>query len=721
MASGKEETPFELQSLQSSPRKRVRTRSAMNRSVDEATDAPWIAIEPPLRPPYSAEDHATSPDFTTSPMNPPSFADAQFDIVLRRQRTRPREGGGIKLTAIPSRFLNLSNQFEFAGWGTVSTIFLTREEQLKGEETLQKGQRGKVLGQFTASALAGNDVLGSVFYTLPAIVAVSGVYSPISLFVAAVMLFLWRPIMEELGSALPISGAPYTYLLNVTSKSLALVGAAILLLDFSSTAIVSAATAASYLAGEVTLPFPAFVVAILVLIVFTAVSLSGMKESARVAFAVLSLHVVTMLVLWTASAISWGRHGSQLLKDNWAAGQAGSSASIVHQIFNGICIGMLGLTGFECTPAYIASVKLGRYPLVLRNLHLCAIFLSSVTMVFLFANVPLDMIKSDANVLRDLAEKVAGKWLRVWTVIDAIVVLCGGVLTGILSACELIERLAHDRVLPKSFLKTMPVTGSPYVAVLAFVAFSGALYASAGASLSIVSKMFSLVWLSTMTLFPLAVLLLKFNCGRLPRQPKTGLTVVFVTLAICAAVFAGNVAIDPTTLGYFAAYLVAIIILFYATQNKGRFVRLMYWAYDQNVILHTWSWTRDWAERLTEVMMRMRRQPVCVLCKTDEINHLFQMVLYVRQNEETSNLKLVHFYDDDEGIPSEMEANWKILDEAFPEMTVDLIFVKAPFNPTTVAALAHRLDIPRSLMFMSCPGSDFPHSVADFGTRIISL
>jgi hypothetical protein len=32
------------------------------------------------------------------------------------------------------------------------------------------------------------------------------------MFVATLVLFLFRPIMEELESALPISGAPYTYL-----------------------------------------------------------------------------------------------------------------------------------------------------------------------------------------------------------------------------------------------------------------------------------------------------------------------------------------------------------------------------------------------------------------------------------------------------------------------------------------------------------------------------
>ena len=133
------------------------------------------------------------------------------------------------------------------------------------------------------------------------------------MFVTTLTLFLWRPIMVELGSALPISGAPYTYLyvlpfispaelltrkhefqsdrLNGSSKIVALVGAAILLLDYAVTAVVSAATAIPYLAGEVALPFPLYVGALLVFILFTAVSLTRLRESARVASGVLAFHV----------------------------------------------------------------------------------------------------------------------------------------------------------------------------------------------------------------------------------------------------------------------------------------------------------------------------------------------------------------------------------------------------------------------------------------------
>lgn len=90
---------------------------------------------------------------------------------------------------------------------------------------------------------------------------------------------------------------------------------------------------------------------------------------------------------------------------------------------------------------------------------------------------------------------------------DAVVVLCAGVLTGearrtlvvfgllmsfeigITSASELVAELAHDHVLPRTFLAALPYTGALYVAILSFVGFSGAVYASTGANLIVVSKM----------------------------------------------------------------------------------------------------------------------------------------------------------------------------------------------------------------------------------------
>jgi len=89
---------------------------------------------------------------------------------------RPADNSGIKHNnTFPSRFINLTNAFEFAGWGSVTRLKLSNEDRVAGESRVEAVRTGKVLGQFTASALAGNAVLGSVFYALPAVVTVGGI------------------------------------------------------------------------------------------------------------------------------------------------------------------------------------------------------------------------------------------------------------------------------------------------------------------------------------------------------------------------------------------------------------------------------------------------------------------------------------------------------------------------------------------------------------------
>ncbi|KIK96888.1 hypothetical protein PAXRUDRAFT_768751 [Paxillus rubicundulus Ve08.2h10] len=683
-------------------------------------DTELIAIRPPTHPTEASKTTAGNADSTACSALPPSFYDSQFDIILRRQRTRA--AGQPKFRTVPSRFLNLTNDFEFAGWGSIFRIALSQENLEHGNNTLHDLRTQQVLGQFEASALAANDIFGGVFYTIPSVFAISGVYSPLSMFLATLTLFLWRPIMEELGSALPISGAPYIYLLNGSTKSVALLGAALLLLDFAATVVVSAATAISYLAGEMHIPFPRYVGTMFVFILFTVVSLAGLRESARVASGVLTLHFLTMAVLIVASITAWASAGTTQLRENWVLGQVGLSSPgyILKQVFNGVCIGMLGLTGFECAPAYTAKMRPGTYPNVLRNLHIPAIILSPAMMLFVLALLPLEA-QAEENVLGLLAQKAAGRWLRIWVAVDAVIVLCAGVLTGVTSACELLAELSRDCVLPPVLLANLPCTGAPYVAVISFVGFSGTIYASTGADLIAVSKMFSVVWLAVMTLFPLSLALLRFSRPRLPRLSKCSSSSVIGAVVVAAVVFGGNIVIDPTIAGWFALYFLALVALFYITTHKVGILRWVYWAYDQLPLLHRLRFTQNWGKALINAMRTLRRQEVCLLVGTDEISQLFNMVLYVRHNEETSRLKIVHFHQLEGMVPSEMEANVKILDEAFPDITVDLMFVEGTFNPRTVAALAHRLQIPTSLMFMCCPGPEFRHPVAEFGTRIISL
>ncbi|KXN87169.1 hypothetical protein AN958_09133, partial [Leucoagaricus sp. SymC.cos] len=653
----------------------------------------------------------------------PSFESSESQFVVVYRRVRKPSPGVLKSTDLPSKFTYLPDDFEFSGWGSTSRVTLSEEDSEAANSRLEVLERDKILGQFTAGALAGNVVFGSIFYAFPPVVAVGGVYSPISLLVATLLHCVWIPIMEELASALPLSGGPYTYLLNVSSKSLALISASLLFLDFASTSVISAATASAYLSSEVELPFPVWVGAAIVVLVFTCISLAGIRQKARVAFAVFVFHIVTMCVLILTAVFHWGRIGNGQLKENWAEGLARggqSPAQTLKQIFYGYCLGMLGSAGLECAPPYIARIKDNQYPKVLRSVHSPTIVLNSVVMLLVLAIVPLDVTLAGANVLSVLSLRAGGQWLYIWIVVDAVLVLCGGTLTGTLAACELFGRLAADRVIPPMFLRQLPVTGAPFPSIFTFATFCGLLYASSGGNLDVVSQMFSLVWLAVMGLFPLSLLLLRFNRAHLKRNLRTGLPIIAVAFVIICVAVAGNIIVSPRAFGYFAAYFIGIALIFFLVQNRLRVLRLLYWFYDQYPALHRWKRTRHWGVSLVNAIQRSKNQPICILVNTDEINQLLRMVSYVRKNEETSCLKIVHLLDEEKEAPSELEANIQILDEAFPELTIDLLLVPGLFEPKAVAALSHNLNVPTSLMFMGCPGSASTHSIAEFETRIIS-
>ena len=195
----------------------------------------------------------------------------------------------LKTSQLPSRFPSLENDWQFSGWGSTVWLDIGPTVSDKIEIGLNKPFQ---LDQFRGSAVAGNDILGSVFYAFPSVVSVASVYSPLSLFIATLILFVWRPIMVELGSALPLPGAAYTYLLQTTGKKVAIVGATLGLLDFISTAVVSSLTAATYISGETDhLPIPVPWLGLLFLVSFAILSLVGLRETTTTAFIILAYHV----------------------------------------------------------------------------------------------------------------------------------------------------------------------------------------------------------------------------------------------------------------------------------------------------------------------------------------------------------------------------------------------------------------------------------------------
>jgi hypothetical protein len=139
-----------------------------------------------------------------------------------------------------------------------------------------------------------------------------------------------------------------------------------------------------------------------------------------------------------------------------------------------------------------------------------------------------------------------------------------------------------------------------------------------------------------MTLFPLSLLLLKYNRGRLKRGRQTALFTIFFAFVIIVVAVAGNIAVNPKTFGYdlfryaefagqltwllryFSAYFIGITFIFFMTQNKTTILRLLYWTYDQYPLLHRWKKTGQWGSSLVGAIRHLKTQTVCVLVDCDE-------------------------------------------------------------------------------------------------------
>lgn len=169
-----------------------------------------------------------------------------------------------------------------------------------------------------------------------------------------------------------------------------------------------------------------------------------------------------MLVLMIVSIVSLARHGSPFILQNWAERPRGSR-HIAKAIFDGISLGFLATTGkeaewlprvsentkplflgFECTPAYIEDIHPEMFKSVLRNLLVGAMVLNGPLMLLVYCLVPSDAISGNTGVLSLLAQSAGGSWLRLLIVIDAVLVLTGGIFMGLFTVCGLIDRLAKS-------------------------------------------------------------------------------------------------------------------------------------------------------------------------------------------------------------------------------------------------------------------------------------
>jgi amino acid transporter len=611
-------------------------------------------------------------------------------------------------SAIRDSMTEEASVYELPGWGHAKRI-LDLDSQ-RGSITRLDTPAPHKLGEWKATAICGNDITSSCLYVVALSALYAGPLAPFALLAVAGVLYLFRNIYTEVGTALPLNGGAYNVLLNTTTKSKASIAACLTLLSYIATAVISANTAMHYASNPVD-GLNVFWATVAVLGLFAVINLVGINESATVALGIFAIHLVTMAMLAAASAGAILGDPSTFLQ-NW---RMPTPKGVATSLFFGFSVAMLGISGFESSANFIEEQQEGVFPKTLRNMWIAVAVLNPLLSVLAMGLLPLDRIGThQEDLLAEMGFAASGTWLQWWVSFDAVLVLSGAVLTCYVGVIGLVRRMALDRCLPQFFLaQNRRFRTNHWIIVLFFFLCYSILMISHG-HVMILAGVYTLSFLSVMALFAVGNMLLKTKRAELPRAVRASWgSVTLALFAVCLAI-AGNVHLNPKYVEIFVAYFLvavaAVTVMFMRVQilKVGLIV-------SKAVVGKIIEFNRHVTEWVIHQVRRINEQSVIFFTKGDDITELNNAALYVLNNEQAKRLTVVRCYEEESEIPSQLAANLKILHRIYPRLRLDLVLVKGRFGPELIERLSRRLGVPKNYMFIGTPDDRFPHKLAALG------
>ena len=261
------------------------------------------------------------------------------------------------------------------------------------------------------------------------------------------------------------------------------------LLDAVATGAVSAGTAASYISAEVP-GLDMRIMTIVLLVAMAAICMLGVKDSANVALGMVTIHLTTMAMLIVAGIVTWARLGNATLVDNWNVAKGvdlTSGRNVARIVFDGTCIAFVGLTGVESTPSYVSAVKAGGFPRALRNLHISVLLTEPALALLIVATMPMSSIIGTPNILASLGA-LSGGWLKYIVIVDAVIVLAGGIISGTVGCMGTAQALVNDKILANFFQRALPRTGARWPQIVLFLALCLIMCGTSNFNLTIMSS-----------------------------------------------------------------------------------------------------------------------------------------------------------------------------------------------------------------------------------------
>jgi amino acid transporter len=589
------------------------------------------------------------------------------------------------------------------------------------------------LGEFASTAIAGNDILSSALYVSGIAILFAGIYAPLVFLIIGLVLWLYKHVYIEVVEALPLNGGAYNCLLNATSKSIASVAGVMTILSYVATSVISAKTAAEYL-HTIVHGMPVLLVTAGIIIAFAALVIAGVKDSAKVAMAIFTFHVITLSLLVALGVFSLINNGWGMLPENLSQtialfqksahgmsfGNLNFLAGSGKMLFLAFAASLLGVSGFESSANFVEEQNKGVFRKTLRNMLLGVVIFNPLIALVVLHNLSLTEIGAAKDfILSDVAFHLGGHAFQYMMVINAFLVLSGAVLTSFIGASGLMYRMTLDHCLPSSILlpKLRSRNANVTRIVIAFTLLCISILLVTQGNLLSLAGVYTISFLGVMTLFALGNLVLRMNRPELKRTYQG--PVLYILLAAFATIcgIVGNIFIDPNNIVFFSFYFFPALFLVLAMVYRDFFIE------------HLVNMTKPFPflyNKLYPILEHVIKPRLILFAHSPD--KLYRALMYIEKNETSRNIVLVYCQETAEkhghgDFLNKFRDYLRVFKEAkvFPQFSIDMLVEdEMEFGPEVVRKYANRFRISLNNVFVGSIHESHDFSFDDLGgVRII--
>jgi len=372
------------------------------------------------------------------------------------------------------------------------------------------------------------------------------------------------------------------------------------------------------------------------------------------------------------------------------------------------------VSGFESSANFVEEQEPGVFRLTLRNMWIAVTVINPLMALLAIMVLPIIQVHEHQNALLSfMGMEIGGSWLATLISVDAVLVLCGAVLTSFVGVSGLMKRMTLDRILPQFLLKENKRGSSPRILIVFFLLCLSVLFITEG-ELGALAGVYTISFLIVMAFFAFGNFLLKIKRSRLPRPETATAFVVFIALLAVVAALYGNIRLHPEHLVVFLQYFVPAMLILFVFLKRN--IILEYMMVVISSFLDSMQRLAALSRlKLSRTIRELTQQEFVYFTKGDDVAVLNQVMMYVEENEITKKLRIVTVLKADQHMPENFVSDLDVLDRAYPDIHVELIQIIGQFGPELVDRLSKEWNIPTNFMFIGSPGDRFPYKVAELG------